>query len=723
MATTRHTFPLVLALLVASLSVVVAAPAQATATPWRFANAGIAQISVGAGAENTATATCPANYELVGGGFGVSSSDFERVSEFRNGTNQYSVTIHSFSGAPITLSAYPVCALASHVGGLQVVSAEFARDPTTFIAGGTVACGGGKRALFGGADWNDATVGRRIDLTTPTSDGGSWIASGWNPQAGTSLHVEAYCVAGGDVYPASSPVVFSVDHASGGAEAHEITCPAGRRIVSGGAFAGPAGNGVPDPTVYHADEYESRNTSPLAWTTSVRYAAGTRVTYTAWCLQASQPFVIKFGGPPALTNSTTAHFTYQISDSVGEQVIASCYLDDQLHACSGFDDTIGSIGAGPHTYQVKAVNASAQTAEATWAWTVDLTPPTVTVPDTLDLYGPIGLTFSEPVTGLTAASVQVRVAGVPTPLTGTVSAAVDGLSASWQPAAPLVPGEGYTVTTTDAVQDQAGNSASTTPQPTWAAKVVESSTSLVVETWDPDKSTAASGGGYASSRAAGSKATWRFTTTAGQKATVFGVRQRTGGKADVYVDGVKRTTVSFYATSTKHQVAVFTSAALSAGQHTVEVRLLGSKVAASSGTWVALDFLRYGAAVLQENKAIQRFGHVSAAPASQGSYETASHQLSGDTGGVPSYAVLFRGTGVNLFVTRSPDSGKAKIYVDGVLRKTVNLTSANTGFQYLVAVTGLSDARHRLRIDLVGSTGGAGSAVGLDRIDVIRIVS
>jgi hypothetical protein len=493
--------------------------------------------------------------------------------------------------------------------------------------------------------------------------------------------------------------------------------------VSGGVFAGPSGSNTPDPTVYHADQYESRNTSPLAWTSSVRYAGGTRVTHTAWCLQASQPFVLKFSGPPSLTNSTSAHFTYQLSDSVGEQLSGSCYLDGQLHTCSGFDDTIGPVGEGPHTYQVQVVNASWQTAQATWTWTVDLTPPTVAFADTLDLYGPIGLNFSEPVTGLSSSSVQVRVAGVATPLTGTLTSAPDGLSASWQPAAPLVPGESYTVTTTSAVQDQAGNSASTTPRDAWAARLLETSTPLVVETWDPDKSTSASGGGYSSSRAAGSKATWRFTTTSGQKATVYGVRQRAGGKADIFVDGAKKATVSFYASATKHKVAVFTSAALSAGQHTVEVRVLGTKVSASSGSWVGLDFLKYGAAVLQENKAIQRFAHVSAAPASQGSYDTASHQLSGDTGGVPSYALLFRGTGVNVFVTRSPDSGKAKIYIDNVLIKTVSLKSASTAFQYLVAVTELSDARHRLRVDLVGTTGGAGSAVGLDRIEVIRTVS
>jgi len=712
-----------LALSAASICVTTPKADAAISAPWRFTAWSAASTIIPGLGNTTVSATCAAGYTLVGGGFITNDPDFERVAEYRVGTDTYSVIIHNFQAQTIQVHAFPVCAWSDHVGTITVVSQDFSRNGDG-DAGGTVTCPGGQKALFGGADWNDFNAGRRLDLTSPSADGNSWIAAGWSPQSGATLHVEAYCIAPSALGMASpAPLVQTEDHGGTGTFSHDATCPAGRRVVSGGAAAGPGS--VPDPTTYRMDQVTSRGTTALTWRTTGRVSGGNRITYATWCIPASQPVVSISAGPPSRDNQTTVTFHHSATEPSGESPLQKrCFLDGAPPTsgdvvCGAESTTVSDVGAGQHTFTYYAKNQSDQVTTATWTWTVDLTPPTASVESNVPLSGPIALTFSEKVTGVSNSSVQVRVLGQPTPLAGTVVPDIPGTHATWTPTASLVPGERYVVSTTSAIEDVAGNALAATDHQVRAARSVQTSSLLVTETWDQDRSTSASGGGYATSRTAGSSATWRYTGVAGQRAVVYGVRRPNGGYADVYVDGVRKAKVSFYATSVRHKVPVFTSALLGGGTHTVEVRVLGTKPAAAKGTWVSLDYLRTGTTKRQETAARQRFRTVLAAPASDGSYETVTHQLSGDNGGSPAYSLVFRGTAVDLIGTRSPSSGTARVYVDGVLRTTVTFQAASTAYQVLVgSVTGLADIRHTLRVVPVGTASGTGSAVGLDRIDV-----
>ena len=62
------------------------------------------------------------------------------------------------------------------------------------------------------------------------------------------------------------------------------------------------------------------------------------------------------------------------------------------------------------------------------------------------------------------------------------------------------------------------------------------------------------------------------------------------GKADVYVDGVKKATVDLYSALTKYRQIVFTWAG-TAGTHTIQIRVLGTKNAKATGKRVDLDAL------------------------------------------------------------------------------------------------------------------------------------
>ncbi|MBE0417456.1 MAG: hypothetical protein IBX63_06810 [Coriobacteriia bacterium] len=126
------------------------------------------------------------------------------------------------------------------------------------------------------------------------------------------------------------------------------------------------------------------------------------------------------------------------------------------------------------------------------------------------------------------------------------------------------------------------------PTPTDAITILEETSSGVTRTgtWVLASNSLFSGRGYAYSRTAGSRMTARFT---GEAVTIIGPKGPGYGRFDVYVDGVKRGTVSQYAIGLIHQQPLYTVTGLAPGQHTVQVRVLNTKDAASAGTTVVID--------------------------------------------------------------------------------------------------------------------------------------
>jgi len=103
--------------------------------------------------------------------------------------------------------------------------------------------------------------------------------------------------------------------------------------------------------------------------------------------------------------------------------------------------------------------------------------------------------------------------------------------------------------------------------------------------WIPTASTTYTDGTYRYSRWAGAKISYTFT---GTKVAWIGPRCWNYGRADVYIDGVKKATVSQYG-ALGWRYRVWESAALAAGQHTIEIRVLGTKEAASTNTIIVVD--------------------------------------------------------------------------------------------------------------------------------------
>jgi hypothetical protein len=430
-------------------------------------------------------------------------------------------------------------------------------------------------------------------------------------------------------------------------------------------------------------------------------------------LQFTQTPTGELGG---LSKEPSGTLTFSASDGTGETITTSCTLDisTEVACSSGSPIPFSNLDDGEHQIDVRVTNESGDVLDDRWYWSVDGTIPTIFShsPSPVSLTAALDLTFSEGVTGVDAASVDVDAQAANVDVAGTVSRPTNS-TATWTPSKPLVPGETYRVTFSDAITDAAGNSLTPTYFDVRAKNWVDNTSVAMTKLWDRDALAAASGGSFIVDRLAGSRAELTFTATAGQTVSVYGIRRPDGGYADVYLDGVKKATPSFYAASTT-RARVYLSGALAAGKHTISIRPTGTKPAASAGSWVRVDNTLVGATTTQETGLKQGFRTIAAASALDGSYDQVV-QKSGDT--TPAqFRVTGVGNGIKVFATKTSTSGSARIYVDGVLKATVNLNAASTTYKALVYSAAFALGTHTVRVEAVGTATGANSAVNLDRI-------
>jgi hypothetical protein len=86
-----------------------------------------------------------------------------------------------------------------------------------------------------------------------------------------------------------------------------------------------------------------------------------------------------------------------------------------------------------------------------------------------------------------------------------------------------------------------------------------------------------------------------------------------------------------------------------------------------------------------------------------------------------SLELRFRGTGVTWTTVRGPDQGRAAVYLDGALVRTVDNYAPETIAGVLRTVDGLADGVHALRIVVLGEARAkaTGTAVTIDRFTVL----
>jgi uncharacterized protein YjdB len=88
----------------------------------------------------------------------------------------------------------------------------------------------------------------------------------------------------------------------------------------------------------------------------------------------------------------------------------------------------------------------------------------------------------------------------------------------------------------------------------------------------------------------GSEATFSFT---GDKVRIYGLKRDDLGEAEVFIDEALVQSIDLYSGTLQSNQLLFESSTLTAGEHTVKVRVKGTKNPASAGTEIVIDAFEY----------------------------------------------------------------------------------------------------------------------------------
>jgi hypothetical protein len=286
-------------------------------------------------------------------------------------------------------------------------------------------------------------------------------------------------------------------------------------------------------------------------------------------------------------------------------------------------------------------------------------------------------------------------------------------SAQYTPSSPLVPGQTYRIEVNPAgevpITDQ-NNVPVEGKSVTFRASRLEQETSVAAKySWPRVSTSAAYGGSYVRSRLSGTSASWQFSGTGVRWYTVTGASM---GKAVVSIDGVTKCTCDLYASSTHFHASRYFSG-LADANHTIKIAPTGTKRAASADSYVAVDgFLPDSSSLYGSPSLTYQWQRLTSSLAGGG------HAARFDiAGGAVSFT--FKGTGIRWYTLRGPSEGKAKVYIDGVLKETYDAYAKSSSLTDRSYAT--SNAVHTLKLVVLGRKTAAskGTYVTVDRLTVL----
>jgi hypothetical protein len=306
-------------------------------------------------------------------------------------------------------------------------------------------------------------------------------------------------------------------------------------------------------------------------------------------------------GPEGATNDPTPSFTFIGSDdtTVRANLLYSYKIDEEEWSPYSTDMIATRsdqlvLSDGVHTFYVKAKDEAGNEdlSPAERSFTVDTAAPTTQSPARGFVAGstlgttavPIQLSWSttDVGSGVAAYQLQQSVNGGAYADVSLPSGTTTALTVS------LDPNKTYQYRAR--AQDKAGNWSEWVPGPSFALAAVQENGSGVVYPagkWTRATLSGAYGGYVKYASASASRAQFAFT---GDKVAWVSTKSANRGKAEVWLDGVKVATVDLYSATSQSCQVVFSRGGLDPTRvHTLEVRVLGTKNAASSGKRVDVD--------------------------------------------------------------------------------------------------------------------------------------
>jgi hypothetical protein len=330
--------------------------------------------------------------------------------------------------------------------------------------------------------------------------------------------------------------------------------------------------------------------------------AGSSVASASFTIDTAAPTVSLTRTPPNVTRDRVATFAF--TSEPGATFECSLERAGRPDAFGGCTSPIAfeSLADGTYAFAVRAVDAAGNAGEARYGFTVetgtDTTAPGITRAPAAEL-----------VTGRSAVqgTVPVRVSWAAEDASGVaryeLQMSGDGGS-TWTSIA--LPGATTTAVQRNLVQNRTyrfrvratdaatpANATDWVAGPTFKLGVVnENAGASVVRlagAWRAQRLAGAFGGAVRYATAAGSSARLvKFTGTSASFVTATGPNR---GRVDVYLDGVKQNAspIDLYAAAQELRRTAWAASGLAAGEHTLEIRALGTKRPASRGTRVYLD--------------------------------------------------------------------------------------------------------------------------------------
>ena len=360
---------------------------------------------------------------------------------------------------------------------------------------------------------------------------------------------------------------------------------------------------------------------------------------------------------------------------------------------------------------------------STCAGCFSITGPTlvsIATPSTLD--GSIVATFTQPVGGVSSSNSYLRVTGQTSNLPASITclnssglqtscASGHATKALLRPTSLLTSGQRYSVTVAasgaPAVTDFGGLPVAEGDSDFRAGLVQQGESVASTSTWRRKNTTSAMGDWLTIDHLAAATAAYSFT---GSSITWFTVIGPNYGIADLYVDGVAKATVNCYRSTTAYRAA-FTLSGLSSSRHTLVIRVRGVKGSSNgTGSDIAVDAFRVGSTTVNSPAVAYTWGILKTSSASAGAYARSDEPYS-------TTSFRFRGTQVEWDTVTGPGMGRARVYIDGVLKATVDNYSAISHYNVAKIYGGLTDALHTITIVVTGTRQSAstGTVVAIDQ--------
>jgi hypothetical protein len=280
-----------------------------------------------------------------------------------------------------------------------------------------------------------------------------------------------------------------------------------------------------------------------------------------------------------------------------------------------------------------------------------------------------------------------------------------------------------------------GPSPTPTPPPSGTVRVQEDNPAVsFTGNWSPHTHSMHSGSGAMLALEKGSQVKLTFTGTG---VSWIGYRDEWSGIARVYLDGVYKGAVDTYASPARAQSVLYSTSGLAAGAHTLVIEVTETSRAAAGSAWVWIDAFDVSQAAAPPPPppppppaaSWKRFEQATASvtytggwsPHSMAAHSGGSAVLSATTNARATFT--FTGTGVRWLAYRDEWSGKARVYVDGVLKGTVDTYATPAKAQAATySLTGLASRPHTLTIEVAGTKRAAsgGTWVWVDAFEALN---